>query len=380
VRTDQLDADHLAFRDLVRTFITKEISDHYARWEADGVTDRRVWRAAGEHGLLGMDLPEEDGGGGQTDYRYQVILAEELARAGVYAPCLPLHNEIVGSYLRRLCTPEQRRRWLPGFCSGELVTAIGITEPDAGSDLQGLRTTARADGDTYVLSGQKTFISNGSLADLVLVVARTSGPRPGAHQATLLVVERDMPGFARGRRLDKLGMRALDTVELFFDEVRVPAANVLGEPGKAFGYLMRNLRQERMWIAVSALAAAEQVFADTLTYTRHRQVSGRPVAAHQHNAFLLAELATGLEVARTHTDRCVAELAAGRLTGDAAAMAKWWNTELCQRVVDRCLQLHGGYGFVRDYPVARAFVDTRVQSIYGGSTEVMKEIIAHSLI
>ncbi|GGQ08885.1 acyl-CoA dehydrogenase family protein [Streptosporangium pseudovulgare] len=379
MRRDVFTDEHEAFRDLVRTFVAKEILPSYARWEEEGGADREVWRRAGRCGLLGMDVGTEYGGGGDPDYRHHVILTEELARAGVYAPALSLHNEIAGMYLRTLATEEQRRRWLPGFCSGDLVTAIAITEPDAGSDVQRLRTRAVRDGDRYVLNGQKTFITNGSAADLFLVVARTGGG-PAASGASVLVVEADRPGFTRGRKLDKIGMRAMDTVELFFDDVEVPAANLLGKEGRAFAYMMRTLRQERMMIAVAALAAAEKVMEDTLAYCREREVFGRPVGHHQYNRFVLAELATALAVARAFTDRCVAEHAAGRLAAEEAAMAKWWNTELCQKVVDRCLQLHGGYGVVRDFPVARAFVDTRVQTIYGGTTEVMKEMIGHSLI
>ncbi|MEZ0075104.1 acyl-CoA dehydrogenase family protein [Planotetraspora sp. GP83] len=379
MRRDIFTEEHDAFRDLVRTFVSKEILPHYSRWEEEGAADRGIWRKAGEYGLLGMDVDAEHGGGGHPDYRHHVIVAEELARAGVYAPALSLHNEIAGLYLRTLTTEEQKRRWLPGFCSGELVTAIAITEPDAGSDVQRLRTKATRHGDTYVINGQKTFISNGSIADLVLVVARTgSGTR--APEASLFVVESGRAGFERGRKLDKIGMRAMDTVELFFNDVEVPAENLIGREGRAFAAMMRTLRQERMMIAVEALAAAEKVFEDTLVYCRGREVFGRPIGRHQYNRFVLAELATALTVARSFTDRCIVEHDAGRLDAEEAAMAKWWNTELCQKVVDRCLQLHGGYGIVREFPVARAFVDTRVQTIYGGTTEVMKEMIGHSLI
>ncbi|HZG07183.1 MAG TPA: acyl-CoA dehydrogenase family protein [Streptomyces sp.] len=382
MRDEILTEDHLAFRQLVRTFIAKEIEPHYARWEADGVADRSVWHAAGAAGLLGMDMPEEYGGGGNPDYRFQVILAEELARAGTYAPCLPLHNEIVGPYLRTLTTDGQKARWLPGFCDGSLVTAIAITEPDAGSDIQGMRTTAvRTDGG-WVLNGRKTFISNGHSADLYLVVARTPdepGPARGVS-ASIFAVEPHRAGFTRGRKLDKIGMTALDTAELFFQDVVVPGENLLGRTGRAFAYLMRNLTQERMWIAVSALAAAERVFADTLEYVRERSVFGQPVGRHQYNRFVLAELATSLAVARSHCDRAVLAHTEGRLGSEEAAMAKWWNTELCQTVVNRCLQLHGGYGVMREFPIARAYLDTRVQTIYGGTTEVMKEIIGHSLV
>lgn len=377
-----MDADHHAFRELARAFVAKEIAPHYPRWEAEGAVDRSVWRAAGEAGLLGMDMPEEYGGGGNPDYRFHAILAEELARAGTYAPCLPLHNEIIGPYLKSLATDEQKARWLPGFCDGSLVTAIAITEPDAGSDIQAMRTTAVRDGDRWILNGSKTFISNGHTADLYLTVVRTpQEPGPGrAVSASVLVVEPDRPGFTRGRKLDKIGMTALDTAELFFSDVEVPTGNLLGRPGRAFGYLMRNLPQERLWIAVSALAAAEKVFEDTLEYCRTRTVFGQAIGRHQYNRFVLADLATALAVARSHTDRAVLSHVAGRLSAEDAAMAKWWNTELCQTVVNRCLQLHGGNGIIREFPVARAFVDTRVQTIYGGTTEVMKEIIGNSLI
>ncbi|MCG5216061.1 acyl-CoA dehydrogenase family protein [Streptosporangium soli] len=379
MRRDIFTEEHDAFRDLVRAFTDKEILPHYRRWEEEGVADRAVWRKAGEHGLLGMDVDTVYGGGGDPDYRHHAILGEELARAGVYAPTLSLHNEIAGLYLRTLTTEEQRLRWLPGFCSGELVTAIAITEPDAGSDVQRLRTRAVRHGDRYVIDGQKTFITNGAVADLVLVAART-GDGPAGSAVSVFAVESDRPGFGRGRRLDKIGMRAMDTVELFFDGVEVPAANLLGKEGRALAYMMRTLRQERMMIAVAALATAERVFEDTLEYCRTREVFGQPVGRHQHNRFVLAELATALTVARSFTDRCIVEHGAGRLDAEEAAMAKWWNTELCQKVVDRCLQLFGGYGVVRDFPVARAFVDTRAQTIYGGTTEIMKELIGHSLI
>lgn len=385
MREEILEDEHRDFRDLVRSFIAKQVAPHYAAWEERGMADRAVWREAGAAGLLGIDMPEEFGGGGNADYRFQAILSEELARAGTYAPSLPLHNEIVGPYLRTLATPEQRERWLPGFCSGACVTAIAITEPDAGSDISAMRTTAARGDGHWVLNGAKTFVSNGHSADLYLVLALTpGGPRPArgsrGTSASLLAVEADRAGVGRGRKIDKIGMRALDTAELFFDGVRVPEENLLGRPGRAFAYLMRNLVQERMWIGVSALAAAERIFDDTLAYAGERSVFGMAVGHHQSNRHLLAELATALSVARSHCDRAVMAHSAGRLTAEDAAMVKWWNTELCQTVVSRCLQLHGGYGFVREFAVARAFVDTRVQSIYGGTTEVMKEIIGHSLV
>ncbi|GII02107.1 acyl-CoA dehydrogenase family protein [Planobispora takensis] len=383
MRRELFTADHEAFRELVRTFVGKEIEPNYRAWEERGAVPRDVWRKAGGIGLLGMDVPAEYGGGGDPDYLHHVIVSEELGRAGVHAPALSLHNEIAGLYLRTLTTPEQRSRWLPGFCTGELVTAVAITEPDAGSDVARLRCGAVRRGDGYVINGQKTFVTNGAVADLLLVAVRTGGGGGnggGGGGLSVIAVESDRPGLARGRTLDKIGMRAMDTVELFFDEVEVPAENLLGREGRGVAYLMRTLRRERMMIAVSALATAERVLEYTIEHCRTRRVFGSPVGAHQHNRFVLAELATAVAVARSFTDRCVAEEAAGRLEAEEAAMAKWWNTELCQKVVDRCLQLHGGYGVVRDFPVARAFVDTRAQTIYGGTTEIMKELIGHALI
>ncbi|MCZ7424568.1 acyl-CoA dehydrogenase family protein [Micromonospora sp. WMMA1949] len=368
-------ADHLAFAELVRAFIDKEITPHHERWEADGIVDRGVWRAAGAAGLLGFFVDERYGGAGVTDRRFHAVLTEELARAGASGPAFGLHNDIIGPYLTDLTTEEQKQRWLPGFCSGEIVTAIAMSEPGAGSDLQGITTTAVRDGDDWVLNGQKTFISNGILADLVIVVARTD-PGAGRRGISLLVVERGMPGFERGRNLDKLGQKAQDTAELFFADVRVPAANLLGTEGEGFAYLMRNLPLERLSIAVAALAGAETVFAQTLDYCRQRQAFGRPIGSFQHNRFVLAELATELRLGRVFVDQC---LVAPDLGAETAAMAKWWCTELQQRVVDRCLQLHGGYGYMREYPVARAYLDARVQTIYGGTTEIMKEVIGRSL-
>jgi alkylation response protein AidB-like acyl-CoA dehydrogenase len=370
--------EHDAFREMVSEFIAREIAPHHEQWERDGVVSRDVWLAAGRAGLLGIEVDEKYGGGGTDDYRYYLILDEELVRAGVTGPGFAVHNDINGPYLLRLCTPEQRERWLPGYCSGELITAIAMSEPEAGSDLQGIRTTAVRKGDAYLLNGSKTFISNGQLADLVIVVARTD-PGAGHQGISLLMVERDMPGFERGRNLDKVGMHAQDTSELFFRDVEVPAANLLGEEGGGFIALMQNLPRERLSIGATALAAAEKVFEDTLAYCKQRQAFGRPIGSFQHSRFVLAEMATELAVARAFTDRAVTEHIAGRLSSSEASMAKWWDTELCNRVVDRCVQLHGGYGYMREYPVARAFTDSRVQTIFGGTTEIMKEIIGRGL-
>ncbi|MFD0318634.1 acyl-CoA dehydrogenase family protein [Streptomyces flavalbus] len=371
--------EHEAFRETVRTFLAKEVLPHHDRWEKDGVVDREVWRSAGRQGLLGMAVDEEYGGGGTDDFRYSAVLIEEFARAGASGLALSLHNDIVGPYLTRLATEEQKRRWLPGFTSGDLVTAIAMTEPGAGSDLQGIRTTATDEGDHYLLNGSKTFISNGVLADLVIVVARTT-PEGGSGGQSLLVVERGAAGFERGRNLDKIGQKAQDTAELFFHDVRVPKENLLGEENQAFTYLMGNLAQERLAIGVGAAAAAEEILDVTTGHVKEREAFGRPLARLQHVRFEIAEMATETAVTRTFVDRCVTEHSRGQLDPVHASMAKWWATELQKRVADRCLQLHGGYGYMSEYRVARAFLDGRVQTIYGGTTEIMKEIIGRSLL
>ncbi|MFC5749454.1 acyl-CoA dehydrogenase family protein [Actinomadura rugatobispora] len=370
--------EHEAFRDMVRSFIAKEITPYHEQWERDGVVSREVWLAAGRQGLLGIEVPEEYGGGGNPDYRYYVVLNEEFARANVSGPGFSVHNDINGAYLLRLADEEQKRRWLPGYCSGELITGIAMTEPAAGSDLQGIKTTAVKDGDDYVVNGSKTFISNGILSDLVIVVAKTD-PSAGARGVSLLVVERGMEGFERGRNLDKVGMHAQDTAELFFDNVRVPKANLLGEEGMGFIYLMQNLARERLSIGVTAQAGAEVAFEQTLEYCKTREAFGRPIGKFQHNRFTLAEMKTELTVTRTFTDDCIAKESRGELSAEEAAMLKYWNTELLKRVVDRCVQLHGGYGYMTEYPIAKAYQDVRIQTIFGGTTEIMKEIIGRSL-
>ncbi|MFF4607206.1 acyl-CoA dehydrogenase family protein [Streptomyces sp. NPDC001339] len=372
-------ADHEAFRGTVRTFLAKEVTPHYEQWEKDGIVSRDVWRAAGRQGLLGLAVPEEYGGGGQPDYRYSAVLAEEFARAGAAGLAIGLHNDIIGPYLTSLATDEQKHRWLPGFCSGEIITAIAMTEPGAGSDLQGIRTRAEDAGDHWILNGAKTFISNGILADLVIVVAKTT-PEGGARGLSLLAVERGTAGFERGRNLDKIGQKSQDTAELFFRDVRVPKENLLGELDGAFGHLMTNLAQERLGIAVAGIAAAEHLLEITTRYVKEREAFGRPLAKLQHIRFEIAEMATECAVTRAFLDRCIADHADGTLDGVHASMAKWWATELQKRVADRCLQLHGGYGYMSEYPVAKAFTDSRIQTIYGGTTEIMKEIIGRSLL
>lgn len=371
-------SDHDAFRDLVRSFIDKHVVPNHAQWENDGIVDRAVWLEAGKLGLLGMDVPEEFGGGGQQDFRYNVVVVEELVRAGTTGLGFGLHNDVVAPYLLRHTTEEQKHRWLPGFCSGELITAIAMSEPAAGSDLQGIRTTARRERDHYVVNGSKNFITNGINSDLVIVVVKTE-PQKGAHGTSLLVVERGMAGFERGRNLAKMGLKAQDTAELFFTDVRVPVANLLGEENSGFYYLIENLPQERLGIAAVAVAACERMLELTVEYVKTRQAFGRTIGSFQNSRFLLAELTTETAVARTFVDRCITEHNAGALSVTDAAMAKWWTTELQNKVADRCVQLHGGYGYMLEYPIARAYLDSRVQTIYGGSTEIMKEIIGRSL-
>lgn len=371
--------EHDAFRETVRTFLSKEVLPHYEQWEKDGIVSREAWRAAGRQGLLGLAVPEEYGGGGNTDFRYSAVLAEEFTRAGTPGLALGLHNDIIGPYLTGLATEEQKRRWLPGFCSGEIITAIAMTEPGAGSDLQGIRTTAEDKGDHWLLNGSKTFISNGILADLVVVVAKTT-PDGGAKGLSLIVVERGAEGFERGRNLDKIGQKSQDTAELFFHDARVPKENLLGELDGAFIHLMTNLAQERMGIAVAGIAAAEHLLEITTTYVKEREAFGRPLSKLQHIRFEIAEMATECAVTRAFLDRCIVDHSAGTLDAVHASMAKWWATELQKRVADRCLQLHGGYGYMAEFPVARAFTDGRIQTIYGGTTEIMKEIIGRSLL
>jgi alkylation response protein AidB-like acyl-CoA dehydrogenase len=376
---DIFDDDHRAFRELARTFAEREVAPYHEQWEEDGQVSREVWLAAGKAGLLGMDVPEQYGGGGVEDFRYNAIVSEEMVRIGASGVGFALQNDVVAPYLLRLCNEEQKQRWLPGFCSGELITAIAMTEPGTGSDLQGIKTTAVRDGDDWVLNGAKTFITNGIMSDLVIVVAKTD-PDAGHKAFSLLVVERGMAGFERGRRLKKVGMKAQDTAELFFTDVRVPAANVLGELGMGFIYLMQNLPQERLSIAVASAAGIESCLEITKNYTKDRQAFGKSISSFQNTRFELAEIATQAQVARIYVDRCIAEHVAGNLSVTDAAMAKWWASDLLKQVVDRCVQLHGGYGYMLEYPIARAFVDARVQSIFGGTNEIMKEIIGRSLL
>jgi alkylation response protein AidB-like acyl-CoA dehydrogenase len=370
--------EHEDFRSTVREFLEREVVPHHDQWEKDGQVSREVWTKAGAQGLLCFDVEEEYGGAGVKDFRYNMVVAEEISRVGASGLGFPVHTDVIVPYISSLATDEQKRRWLPGLVSGELISAIAMTEPGAGSDLQGIRTTAVDKGDHYVLNGSKTFISNGIMSDLVIVVARTN-PDAGHQGISLLVVERGMDGFERGRNLEKVGLKAQDTAELFFDNVHVPKENLLGEEGSGFISLMDNLPQERVSIAAIAVAACEHVLQLCLDYAKEREAFGRPIGKFQHNRFLLAEMATEVHIARVFVNDCVLKLNAGEVDTALASMAKWWTTELQKKVVDQAVQLFGGYGYMLEYPVARAFVDSRIQTIYGGTTEVQKEIIGRML-
>jgi len=376
--SDVYTSEHEDFRKTARTFYEREVVPFHEQWEKDGIVPRELWLKAGKAGLLCFDVPEEYDGPGVADFRYNVILSEEQTRAGASGPGFSVHTDIIVPYLTSLGTDEQKQRWLPGCVSGERITAIAMTEPGAGSDLQGVRTTALDKGDHYLLNGSKTFISNGINADLVIVVARTD-PEAGHRGISLLVVERGMAGFERGRNLDKIGLHAQDTAELSFADVVVPKANLLGEEGEGFIYLMMNLPQERLIIAAQAVAACEGILEMCLDYAKTREAFGKPIGKFQHNRFLVAEMATETTIARTYIDDCLRKHLEGKLTDVDAAMAKWWSTELQNKLANQGVQLHGGYGYMMEFPIAKAYLDSRISTIYGGTTEIQKEIIGRSL-
>jgi alkylation response protein AidB-like acyl-CoA dehydrogenase len=380
MRRTAFEAEHDMFRDSFRTFVAKEIAPNVERWEADGIVPRELFTAAGASGFLGMAIPEAFGGGGVDDFRYNLVIGEEVQRAGAGGAGLglTLHNDVCLPYFLSLCTDEQRQRWLPGIASGELITAIAMTEPGIGSDLASMATSAIRDGDTYVVNGSKTFITNGINADLVITAVKTD-PTQKHKGMSLLVLERGMPGFERGRNLAKVGLHSQDTAELFFTDVRVPATNLLGTEGDGFLHLVHNLPQERLSLAASAVAGAQAALGWTLDYVKDRTAFGQPVGSFQNSRFKLAEMRTEIDIAQVYVDRCVDALNDGELTATEAAEAKWWCTELHKRVVDTCVQLHGGYGYMLEYPIARAYADVRITTIYGGTTEIMKEIVGKSL-
>jgi acyl-CoA dehydrogenase len=386
--------EHALFRDAVRRFLEREVVPHQSRWNEAGSVDRDVWRKAGEAGLLCPWLPEAQGGPG-GDFLHSVVVMEELARIYESGFAMPLHSDIVVPYIHAYGSQEQKQRWLPGCVSGEVVTALAMTEPGAGSDLAAMKTAARRDGDHWVLDGTKTFISNALLCDLCIVAAKTKafgaegdeheGPTKGAHAAdphraiSLFLVPADTPGFTKGKKLAKMGMASQDTAELFFENCRIPADHLLGAEGAGFLMLMQKLQPERLVVAVAAQAGAEQVLADTVAYTKERHAFGRPLSKLQNTAFKLAECATEVEVGRAFLDRLIVEHMAGQYLVKECSMAKLWQTEMLGRVVDTCLQMFGGYGYMLEYPVTRAFMDARVQRIYAGTSEIMKVIIAKQM-
>jgi long-chain-acyl-CoA dehydrogenase len=374
---------HEDFRASFRTFLEREVQGEegrYGEWERAGIVPREVFARAGAGGFLGMAVPERYGGAGADDFRFNVIVGEETQLGGVGSLGLGItvHNDVCLPYFLRYCSEAQRERWLPGIANGELITAIAMTEPGMGSDLAAMSTRALRDGDHYVLDGAKTFITNGINADLVIVAAKTD-PAQRHRGISLLVIERGMDGFTRGRNLEKIGQHGQDTAELAFAGVRVPLENLLAEEGEGFRYLVSNLPQERLSIAASAVSAAEAALSWTLSYVRERRVFDQPIGSFQSARFALAEAHSELDIARVFIDRCVAALGDGELSAEDAAAAKWWCTELQGRVIDRCVQLYGGYGYMQEYPIARAYVDARVTRIYGGANEIMKEIIGRSL-
>jgi alkylation response protein AidB-like acyl-CoA dehydrogenase len=369
--------EHETFRDSVRRFMEAEVAPHDERWQEQGYVDREVWQKAGANGFLCCSMPEEYGGAG-ADRLYSVVLMEEQARANNSSLGWSLHSEIVAPYLLRYGSEALKKKYLPKMAAGEMIGAIAMSEPGAGSDLQAVKTTAQKKGGGYLVNGSKTFITNGWHCDLVIVVAKTD-PAKGAKGTSLVVVDTAMPGFSKGKRLKKLGLKGQDTAELFFDNVEVPAENLLGQENNGFIYLMQELPWERMQIAVGAVAKAEAAVEWTKAYVTERKAFGKPIAGFQNTRFKLAELATEVQVARVFVDRCLELLLAGTLDTATASMAKYWVSDLECRVIDECLQLHGGYGFMWEFPIARAFADARVQRIYGGTNEIMKEVISRSM-
>jgi alkylation response protein AidB-like acyl-CoA dehydrogenase len=372
--------DHEAYRETVREFLTREVVPHQHDWDRDRWIDRTVFAHAAKAGIYALEVGEKYGGAGESDYRYRMVVCEEISRINAlsFGLTISLQDDLVLHYLLDLTNDEQKQRWLPGFATGELIGALAMTEPGAGSDLRGIRTSARRDGDVYILNGQKTFISSGIMADVVVVAARTN-PEGGSRGFSLFVVERDTPGFERGRKLDKIVLPAQDTAELFFHDAEVPAANLLGTDGDGLQYLMSHLPRERLGVSAKAMATTRVIFETTVDYCKQREAFGGPLTDKQHVRFELAEMSTEIDIAEAYVDKSVLAYNAGELTAVDAAKGKWYVSELQKRVIDRCLQLHGGYGYMTEYPVARAYLDTRIQTIYGGTTEIMKEIIGRDI-
>ena len=371
------DSDHEIFRDTVRRFVAEEITPNHAQWEKDGMISRDAWLKAGALGLLCASMPEEYGGGG-VDRTYSIVLLEELARAGATGPGFGLHSEIVAPYINRYGSEDLKRKFLPKMAKGEMIGAIAMTEPGTGSDLQAVRTTAIKGGNELVINGSKTFITNGAMSDVVIVVCKTD-PDAGAKGTSLVLLEADRDGFRKGRNLEKIGLKAQDTSELFFDDVRVPMTNLLGEEGKGFIYLMQELAWERLQLSISAVANTEAAVQWTIDYTKQREAFGQPIIDFQNTRFKLAEAKTQATVARIFVDKLIGLMLEGKLDPETAAMAKWWTSDTQCKVIDACLQLHGGYGYMWEFPIARAWADARIQPIYAGTNEIMKEIIGRGL-
>lgn len=372
--------DHEAYRETVREFLAREVEPNKDEWDRQHWIDREVFARAAKAGIYALQVDEAYGGAGESDYRYRMIVCEEVARINAlsFGLTVSLQDDLVLHYLLDLTNDEQKQRWLPGFASGEIIGALAMTEPGTGSDLRGIRTAAKRDGNDYVINGQKTFISSGIMSDVVVLAART-GDEGASGDLSLFVIERDTPGFERGRQLEKIGLPAQDTSELFFNDAVVPAENMLGEEGRGLQYLMSHLPRERLGVSAKAIATTRAIFEITAEYCRQRNAFGKPLTANQHVRFELADMATEIDVAEAYVDKSVLAYNAGELTPTDAAKGKWFVSELQKRVIDRCLQLHGGYGYMAEYAVARAYVDTRIQTIYGGTTEIMKEIIGREI-
>ena len=378
MREEFLNEELIMFQNSMREFLKHEVVPNHEQWEKDGHVPKDIWLKAGENNFLGIDVPEKYGGSGIDDFRYNSVVIEEVWRAGTTCLTFSVTNDLVIPYLLRYANEEQKERWFPKLCSGETISALAMTEPSAGSDFAAIRTTAKLDGNHYILNGQKTFITNGVTSDLVIVACKTN-PDAGHKGMSLLVLERGMEGIERGKEFKKIGLKGQDTAELFFTDVKVPKENLLGQENQGFYYMMKNLPQERMSIAVSALAAIETVLDYTIEYCKERKAFGQPIGNFQNSRFKLAEMKTEAEIGRIYIDDCIKKLNEKKLTPEQGAMAKWWASDLQVRVADQCLQLHGGYGYILEYPIARAFADARIQPIWGGTNEIMKEIIGRSL-
>ena len=378
MREEFLNEELIMFQNSMREFLKHEVVPNHEEWEKDGHVPKDIWLKAGENNFLGIDVPEKYGGSGIDDFRYNSVVIEEVWRAGTTCLTFSVTNDLVIPYLLRYANEEQKERWFPKLCSGETISALAMTEPSAGSDFAAIRTTAKLDGNHYILNGQKTFITNGVTSDLVIVACKTN-PDAGHKGMSLLILERGMEGIERGKEFKKIGLKGQDTAELFFTDVKVPKENLLGQENQGFYYMMNNLPQERMSIAVSALAAIETVLDYTIEYCKERKAFGQPIGNFQNSRFKLAEMKTEAEIGRIYIDDCIKKLNEKKLTPEQGAMAKWWASDLQVRVADQCLQLHGGYGYILEYPIARAFADARIQPIWGGTNEIMKEIIGRSL-